>query len=93
MYVPLRCLDTLSCFPTFFTKGNNCYVFLFVLLDDKTLPTWSLFIKKRVCFLNREFIPLRESRKENPQNPIALRKVKIVYNFGLSECNRVKSCP
>ena len=23
-------------------------------------------------------------------NPIALRKVKIVYNFGLSECNRVK---
>ena len=24
-------------------------------------------------------------------NPIALRKVKIVYNFGLSECNTVKS--
>ena len=24
-------------------------------------------------------------------NPIALRKVKIVYNFGLSECNRVKN--
>ena len=23
-------------------------------------------------------------------NPIALRKTKIVYNFGLSECNRVK---
>ena len=23
-------------------------------------------------------------------NPIALRKVKIVNNFGLSECNRVK---
>ena len=23
-------------------------------------------------------------------NPIALRKAKIVYNFGLSECNRVK---
>ena len=22
--------------------------------------------------------------------PIALRKAKIVYNFGLSECNRVK---
>ena len=22
-------------------------------------------------------------------NPIALRKVKIAYNFGLSECNRV----
>ena len=23
-------------------------------------------------------------------NPIALRKAKIVFNFGLSECNRVK---
>ena len=23
-------------------------------------------------------------------NPIAFRKAKIVYNFGLSECNRVK---
>ena len=23
-------------------------------------------------------------------NPIALRKAKIVYNFGLFECNRVK---
>ena len=23
-------------------------------------------------------------------NPIALRKAKIVYNFGFSECNRVK---
>ena len=23
-------------------------------------------------------------------NPIALRKAKIVYNFGLSECNRVQ---
>ena len=23
-------------------------------------------------------------------NPIALRKAKIVYNFGLSQCNRVK---
>ena len=23
-------------------------------------------------------------------NPIALRKAKIVYNFGLSECNRIK---
>ena len=23
-------------------------------------------------------------------NPVALRKAKIVYNFGLSECNRVK---
>ena len=26
-------------------------------------------------------------------NPVALRKAKIAYNFGLSECNRVKSRP
>ena len=26
-----------------------------------------------------------------PSNPIALRKAKIVYNFGLSECNTVKA--
>ena len=25
-------------------------------------------------------------------NPIALRKAKIAYNFGLSECNRVNYC-
>ena len=28
--------------------------------------------------------------KEKLFNPIALRKAKIVYNFGLSECNRLK---
>ena len=26
-------------------------------------------------------------------NPIALRKAKIAYNFGLSGCNRVKDNP
>ena len=26
-------------------------------------------------------------------NPIALRKAKIVYNFGLSECSRVNMPP
>ena len=26
-------------------------------------------------------------------NPIALRKAKIVYNFGLSECNWVNAMP
>ena len=26
-------------------------------------------------------------------NPIALREGKIVYNFGLPECNRVKQAP
>ena len=30
------------------------------------------------------------TEKKLSLNPIALRKAKIVYNFGLSECNRVK---
>ena len=34
--------------------------------------------KKRLCFQTIFF------------NPIALRKAKILSNFGLSECNRVK---
>ena len=25
-------------------------------------------------------------------NPVALRKATVVYNFGLSECKRVKVC-
>ena len=29
--------------------------------------------------------------KSSTLNPIALRKAKIVYSFGLSECNRVKA--
>ena len=31
----------------------------------------------------------REILKSVSLNPIALKKAKIVYNFGLSECNRV----
>ena len=37
-----------------------------------------------VCFL-----VLKGLRPLWQFNPIALRKAKIVYNFGLSECNRV----
>ena len=33
---------------------------------------------------------LKESLTEGFDSPIALRKAKIVYNFGLSECSRVK---
>ena len=41
---------------------------------------WSCQDGQTVLFLGR----LRP-----PINPIALRKAKIVYNFGLFECNRV----
>ena len=36
--------------------------------------------------LGNETLP----KKVNPFNPIALRKMKMAYNFGLFECNRVK---
>ena len=36
------------------------------------------------------FFFLFEPSNANVINPIALRKAKIVYNFGLSECNWVK---
>ena len=36
------------------------------------------------------FSLLPSSSMGSTLNPIALRKAKIVYNFGLSECNRVK---
>ena len=32
---------------------------------------------------------IRQGKIRQVFNPIALRKAKIVYNFGLSECNRV----
>ena len=44
------------------------------ILQCKKTPYTSFCIS-----LNNDFV-----------NPIALRKAKIVYNFGLSECNRVK---
>ena len=41
---------------------------------NSCLLAWAVNLFKKDCFLN----------------PIALRKAKIAYNFGLSECNRVK---
>ena len=47
-------------------------------------PFWSNFSSEKLegqeCILKDFFFDL---------NPIALRKAKIVYYFGLSECNRV----
>ena len=36
------------------------------------------------------FLLTKSFTKGSTLNPIALRKTKIVCNFGLSECNRVK---
>ena len=36
---------------------------------------------------------IRFMSSQTSLNPIALRQAKIVYNFGLSECNRVTRLP
>ena len=41
-------------------------------------------------FANFIFASLLNGRMGHTNNPNALRKAKIVYNFDLSECNRVK---
>ena len=43
---------------------------------------WRFKVKRNSLLLQKPFASF---------NPIALRKTKIAYNFGLSECNRVKS--
>ena len=52
---------------------------------ESTVKTLSAHIRLLVSSLNnllfKSFI-----------NPTALKKAKIVYNFGLSECMRVKTC-
>ena len=42
------------------------------------------------CFFFVFVFFLDKRNKGSNINPIAVRKAKIVYNFGLSECNRVK---
>ena len=55
------------------------------LVDLEFIPLRRVATMKRAVFLFPEIISLSMHL-----NPIALRKAKIVYNFGLSECNRVK---
>ena len=43
----------------------------------------------KICIIYNSKISLRQNVR-NQINPIALKKAKIVYNFGLSECNSVK---
>ena len=42
-----------------------------------------------ICVSCYSAILLQEFFREHFLNPIALRKAKIIYNFGLSECSRV----
>ena len=42
------------------------------------------------CVISQNYLTLSGVLHFFIFNPTALRKAKIVYNFGLSECNRIK---
>ena len=62
--------------PVFFLGGGEGG--LFILLTLHAFVSCCQFMCSKFYFFLIGF------------NPTALRKAKIVYNFGLSECNRVK---
>ena len=77
------------------------YVTLGSKLYGQTFMSFNYFYKGKqllrlpVCFPGNEahlkLGVILMGRIQFPQiNPIALKKAKIVYNFGLPECNRVK---
>ena len=49
-------------------------------------------ITANLCYITDSLKSVRVYRTESDKmiNPIALRKAKIVCNFGISECSRVK---
>ena len=51
-------------------------------------------LHKNICFKCNSINVVQQRNSDlallSNFNPIALRKAKIAYNFGLSECNRVK---
>ena len=58
-----------------FTQGGNFFVTSFCLPEQKS-PS-----ETDVCSQRNEVSPI---------NFIALRKAKVIYNFGFFECKRVK---
>ena len=50
------------------------------------------FFQREATFVTSYLLSwtIKPFQKVSTLNPIALRKAKIVYNFGLPECNRVK---
>ena len=73
-------MDISRCFPDFINKSNNSD-FLFAAPEDK-------FLQEGVYFQGQNLLLQMQILSFNPN---ALRKAKIVCNFGLSECNMVKS--
>ena len=54
------------------------------------VPVWVFFILCSSCVDGVVWWNFRVI--QNDINPFSLRKAKIVYNFGFSECNRVNTC-
>ena len=59
-------------------EGKRFFLSIDIIMDAK--------LKMVVAFPESVFISVRTFI-----NPIALRKAKIAYNFGLSECSRAKT--
>ena len=67
-------MATSQCFSVSFTKVNNFFDFLFATLEKE-------HFQKKICLIEKK-LPLEKHNFSI--------KAKIAYNFGLSECNRVK---
>ena len=65
------------------------HVFQYFILKADNFVTSCLLISATKPLLKGVYSE-RKDRQMLSFNPIALRKAKIVYNFGLSERNRVK---
>ena len=50
---------------------------------------WYTYAPEGLCVLTHAFCKMQFPWLFSRSNPIALRRAKIVYNFGLFECNRV----
>ena len=61
------------------------------LAKDENTLTVSVCLVESCLFLALVWT-CKTKFKEFKFKPIALRKAKIIYNFGLSECNWVKVC-
>ena len=54
----LRCMGELPCFSTIFTKADNFYDFLFVVLDYEGILKLGLLLNKRICSYRSKFFSL-----------------------------------
>ena len=61
------------------------YQFLAIFVNRNIIFIFPFLYYRYIYYLNDRFDIFQF-------NPIALRKAKIVYNFGLSKCNKINVC-